>query len=80
MQKDYKTCQRNGTKTRTCTDLCVPICGAFRYPSPCRVAEVDVVEAELFIVPYPPLEVVHERPGRVAPYVTPVQLDGCRGW
>ena len=48
-----------------------------KKPRPVWTVKVDVVQAELLGVGNVPLQVVHERPGRVALHVDAVQLNGC---
>lgn len=43
-----------------------------------RVWEIHVVEPKLFLITHCPLEVVHQCPRSVAPYVNTVEHDRCR--
>ena len=42
-----------------------------------RIGEVDAVQSKVFRVTHHPLEVVHQRPGRVAAYIAAVKPDRC---
>lgn len=60
-------------------DLRVVPGGGLGEPRQVGVREVDVVEAKLLIKAHGPLEVVHQRPGRVASQVDAIQHNSCSG-